>query len=373
MTARSLSVAVLAGLVSLSIGAHVSLAFAANATPVAAIKDSRDRTSPDIRSDVKRTPVHNTHVKFRGRLDHNINRYANRSAQMMGREVPDLRNKEVSPDLESSASNLDVVMLVQADEKPVDIRQAGDRFGGPHEKTAHADQKDGNAGDKERNADRGDGDHPRHVAIKRAASKKVKRISERIVASDNPSGDSGGGGEQAGTIAGTQGPQAGAIKEFTLGQGSALIAHRQHVVINTGLAKVHVLPGSIAYVAQFGKTVSVYNLGDVHDGDVHLVLGGKIVAVPVGQHVVLTQENEPRFEAVNHITGIQSRNAASDGTMNGVTVYHAEFSPTSALDHIKQFEALINSKRPDDRKLSQRLIKTAAVLMQMRPPFTDER
>jgi hypothetical protein len=292
------------------------------------------------------------------RLDHSINRYANRSQSAPAGSLFHLMtggNGLEYGDLDDS--KLECLMMVHSDDKPEDAR---DSDSGSDDRSDDGSHDDGNGGDN-------DGKTAKQKATD-AKSDNGTALSARYAGAN---GDSGNGGEQAGALNGPNGAHFNMVKEITLGQGSAFICHRQPVIVNTQHGKVRVAPGASAFIAQFGKSVSIYNLGDYHDNDIHFLLGDNKIAIPVGEQVLLTKEPETKFEKVNPVQGITARNANLDATIKDTNVFHAEYSAVSALDHIPQFGRLVNSKREDDRVLADKLIKMAAVLTQLRAPFDE--
>ena len=311
------------------------------------------------------TTVHGHHHRVRARLDHTINRFAGRAGGKFPISTHDINLRLGLPPEGEHDSAREHVMLVHSEVSTRNVFNSKSE-----ESTKDREQARDQRGDRNRLA------HVRepktHKSLKHHRG-EGRGNQGSIGAYDGANGDGGGGGESAGALNSINSASFGAIKEITLGEGSALIAHKQHVVVNTQAGKLHVLPGSAAFVTQIGKTVSVYNMGDAHEGAIHFTLSGRDVAVPVGSELLVTKEPRDKFEEVNPIKGIQTRNPASLGADGESKIFQAEYSPVSALDRIPQFGNLVSSKRPDDRRLATHLIKTASVLLQVEQPFEEEK
>jgi hypothetical protein len=163
------------------------------------------------------------------------------------------------------------------------------------------------------------------------------------------------------------------IVELELTQGSALIAHENHVRVKTALCDVHVSPNAAAYVISLAGSTAVFNLSDMRSGEVLVKVGlsMKEIRVPLGQQIVLTKNLKDDFEAANPDNLIAHRKSVSLGVIDGVDVFRAEFSFTSLLDNAEGFSDLCSSSIPSDKKIVSRLIKTAAIMLTLRPAFDE--
>src|SRR5262245_45316725 len=91
---KRLAIGISIGIVCAALGAQGTAALRAAPTPVKPIHEAA-REIRETRIEVKAvTPVHVQHAKFHPRLDHNINRYANRSQHMMPIQTLRMESKE---------------------------------------------------------------------------------------------------------------------------------------------------------------------------------------------------------------------------------------------------------------------------------------
>ncbi len=148
-----------------------------------------------------------------------------------------------------------------------------------------------------------------------------------------------------------------------LQNATAFVAHKKTVILHTPNGDIKITPGAIAYVVQMGKEVSVYNFSDTHRGDIAVILPSKkIVPVPYGHHVLLTQNVNSKFEEVTPAKSIVHNNVKNIGTQEGLNIFDSQFSPTSALDSAYEFRQLIKSPTANDKKIANQILKSAAII-----------
>lgn len=162
--------------------------------------------------------------------------------------------------------------------------------------------------------------------------------------------------------------------DLTLSQGSAFVAHENHVNIKTEFGQVHIAPHAAAYVLHLNSSVAVFNLSDLKSGQVSFktTKGGRMLEVPVGQEIVVTNNLSADFEKANPDNAIAHRNVVPLGVADGVIAFRSEFSFTSLLDNAEGFAELVASNKARDKRIVKRLIKTAAIMVTLRPPFDED-
>jgi len=150
--------------------------------------------------------------------------------------------------------------------------------------------------------------------------------------------------------------------EMTLKQGSMLFASDRPVKLKTSVGQISIAAKAIALVVATREGVALYNLHDDRGGEVSV--NGTTLAL--GEQVLLTRGHDRNYEDVNPLGFITHTNLSSKNLTNGYQMIRSDFSIMSALAGLKPALQLGSSSDPDN-KLAVRLIKNAAVLMQIKP------
>lgn len=154
---------------------------------------------------------------------------------------------------------------------------------------------------------------------------------------------------------------------LTLHEGTAFIAHEKPVCVKINHGEVRIAPHSAVYLVSQGKSVSVYNIADHKLSDVVVITHGKKrIDVKAGEQILLTHKDNSQFEKANPAPEIHSSRMHEMGSDHETKIFHAEFSPLAALDHAEGFHDLVNSKNKADRELADHILKTAAVVLNLR-------
>ncbi len=157
------------------------------------------------------------------------------------------------------------------------------------------------------------------------------------------------------------------IRSFTLHDGTAFSAHHEPVRINTDRGEVRIAGKSVVYVVSHSKSVAIYNIADHKAGDVTVKTPGqKRIVLKSGEQVVLSGKENREFSKANPAPEIASDRLKDLGEDAETKIFNAEFSPTAALDHARRFQELVNSKSQADRALVDHVLKTAAIVLQLR-------
>jgi hypothetical protein len=116
-----------------------------------------------------------------------------------------------------------------------------------------------------------------------------------------------------------------------------------------------------------GNSVAVYNIADSNSKDVSITSSGKKqIAVRAGEQVVLSDKENKEFEKANPLPEIEAKRSRELGEDLQNRIFNAEFSPIAALDHAQGFQKLVNSTNKEDKKLADYILKTAAVVLNLR-------
>ena len=151
--------------------------------------------------------------------------------------------------------------------------------------------------------------------------------------------------------------------------GGTVFAPRQNLSVATPFGNVHLAADSIALVVVTESGLSIYNLHDEHRGSVRLLReGGRQYSVILGEHLTVARKGK-EFPELNPVPSISHADLRTFGG-TAWNVYQSKFSLTSAIVGLDSLALLKNSADSSKRKLSDRLYKNAAILMQFRMPST---
>lgn len=157
------------------------------------------------------------------------------------------------------------------------------------------------------------------------------------------------------------------VRTFVLHQGTAFSAHHEPVRIKVDRGEVSIGRNAVVYVVSDGKNIAVFNIADHRKGDVTVKTNrNKLVTLKAGEQVVLADKESAAFEKAKPVPEIKAERSKELGTDEETRIYHAEFSPTAALDHAQRFQDLVNSKSKSDKILVDHILKTAAIVLTLR-------
>lgn len=156
---------------------------------------------------------------------------------------------------------------------------------------------------------------------------------------------------------------------FHLSQGGVLFAPAHKLSIVTPTAQVTIAANAVALVVANDHGVSVYNLHDGRHGDVAIAALGRKYAVSIGEHVMIAGSHKS-FADINPVSWIAHANLHSVALAGFMHLHSSKFSLASAVSGLKNIPALAGSTDAADKKLASRLIKNAAIFMQVGVPST---
>jgi len=89
------------------------------------------------------------------------------------------------------------------------------------------------------------------------------------------------------------------------------------------------------------------------------------LTLAAGRQVVLARRLDDKFEDVNSGMRIAYRRLRDVTLYQGVKTHVSDFSTISGSTVVKPIRNLLESDRPQDRKLVNRMLKNAAILSEM--------
>jgi YVTN family beta-propeller protein len=149
-----------------------------------------------------------------------------------------------------------------------------------------------------------------------------------------------------------------------IGAGSTLVAPRKDTTLQTPFGTVKVGAGAVVLVVvqANNNSVSIFDLHDNHTGDVQIDGANSAVLAP-GRHVTITSMNANDFSTVNPFDSISHREMQTKQNKS-FTVFTSEFSIPSAIKGLDIDAALKQSEAYSDGRLTDAMLRDAAILMQ---------
>jgi hypothetical protein len=173
--------------------------------------------------------------------------------------------------------------------------------------------------------------------------------------------------------------QAAICSDLEIGVSSEKIQHSDRVVLKKGnvlfvpfkattvetpYGIVHIDAKAVALISSTEAGLAVYDLEDQHKGSVSVESNGHNLVLSPGHHTMITKHQEAEFAQINAVETIAHRNVTSM-VKNGHRVHTSEFSILTALDSVKPLKALAMSKHAHARQVTDRMMKTTAIILQI--------
>jgi len=157
----------------------------------------------------------------------------------------------------------------------------------------------------------------------------------------------------------------GAVESANLRKGAVVMAPSRDTRLDTPFGVVEISKGSVALVVVDEHRLGVYDLHDSHKASIKVTSDDHQSILSPGHCAVLTHKSQNAFSKVNPLETVKYRGLTSRALSNGKTAFHAEFSPLSAINTMRPLMQLCASKHAGARRVSSKLMKTIAVLMQL--------
>ncbi len=159
----------------------------------------------------------------------------------------------------------------------------------------------------------------------------------------------------------------------TMNNDSAVVVASRDTTVVSPNGNVKVAAGAVVYITSTSGQLSVYDLDDKHKGSVVVETSGRQIALSPGRHITITRSGAEQYADINQAEAIAHR-LMSRQLLNAENVmFQSEFSLPSAISAIKPLSSLVESKHSEAKKITERLLKTTAVLMQIggSTPYTS--
>jgi hypothetical protein len=156
------------------------------------------------------------------------------------------------------------------------------------------------------------------------------------------------------------------VKSLCLPVGHLMLSAKKETSVKMVEGTAHLSAKSLAVFAESGADGAVFNFYDASKGGVSINVCGRVLKLPPGHELVMTNKIYAPLEQVNPFPEIPCRSVSEYVLAPDVKVFVAEFSIPSAINVIHPFRDLFQSTLPEDRKLVDKILKTAAAMALVR-------
>jgi hypothetical protein len=162
---------------------------------------------------------------------------------------------------------------------------------------------------------------------------------------------------------GTLSPSS-SLKQFSQSSGMAMYAPSENIIVNTPSAQVAIKRDSLVMVVAGAHGTSVYDLHDSSREAVILKFNNQSIALTPGRHATVCANRADSFGSVNPIESIPHR-GLNRTNANGSSAFTSEFAIHSSFESLASLRSIAQSNHPQCKKLTGKVMKTAAVLMHL--------
>jgi hypothetical protein len=157
----------------------------------------------------------------------------------------------------------------------------------------------------------------------------------------------------------------GAGKTMNLKRGSVVFAPTYDTYVNTEFGKVKVSAKSVVLMMAFQHGLAVFNIDDQKARAVTIDTGTKQMGIAPGTQMLITHDSVRNFADINPAQLFGYRNVRDRQLGGGLKAFESEFSVQQAISIVQPLKQMLNSEHPHAKKVTNHMLKTAAILNQM--------
>jgi len=180
-------------------------------------------------------------------------------------------------------------------------------------------------------------------------------ISNGRLSASSSKTDAGGGKRLTGGVSN--------VSVKTINSGAELISPVKDTVVKTPFGSISIAAKSAALILVFDRGVAVYNLHDNRKDAVVVQHNSHNINIAPGQNIVLTDRDVRFFEEINPAQRVAYRRMQARNYGDGLKSFRSEFNILSLLQSYEPLKQMVKSTEPEERRMMQSLMKTAAILM----------
>lgn len=155
---------------------------------------------------------------------------------------------------------------------------------------------------------------------------------------------------------------------ITLFDGTTLFVPDHDMVVETRHGQVQLAAKSVVLVSVSENGLAVYDIHDDKKGSIYVQSGEKTYKLAPGRHVVITTDASGDFAMANALELIAHSDVRHVASETNTHAYTSAFSIPGAINSVSALKSLAVSKDPDMKKVSDKVMKTAAILLTMGNP-----
>lgn len=161
--------------------------------------------------------------------------------------------------------------------------------------------------------------------------------------------------------------QSEGAKDIAVPHGATIYAPEHDMRLHTAYGDIKIGANAVVLVSVTEDGVAIYNMHDSHSGDVMVSAGNAKHSLNIGDHLMLSC-HPGEYADVNPVPSITHADLKVSKLQNGTRLFRSKFSLASAITDYGPIATLKQSATARERRIADRLIKNAAILMQMRRP-----
>ena len=146
-----------------------------------------------------------------------------------------------------------------------------------------------------------------------------------------------------------------------------LFAPITDISVKTGFGQVRIAKDAVVLVMHLKKGMAVYDFHDGRRGDVVVCGGRRSFVLGPGRSLILADAAVAEMGDVSPVACIGYRAVAVRRVAPGVNAISSEFSLMSGLAGVGVFGRMRRSGLARDARIMRRMIKSAAIIAQIRP------
>jgi len=156
-----------------------------------------------------------------------------------------------------------------------------------------------------------------------------------------------------------------------LANGTKLLITDKENIVETPFGDLHVEPSSVVLIVCKPSVLAIY---DLHDGSKHAINlsyhGTRPIDLLPGQALAITNGSETTFEEINPAPWVMYRRLSmTNKELPDLNVFRAEFNMAGMITGFPQLKSLSSSDDPAKKKAMSNMLKTAAIIHQVRGQF----
>ncbi len=152
----------------------------------------------------------------------------------------------------------------------------------------------------------------------------------------------------------------------SLTRGNVLFAPSADTVVSTPLGTIKVAGNALALVVSSDDCLAVFDLDDSHGNSVSVTSAGRTLKLNPGMQAAIANSSVRSFEEINPLLDVGYRGMEQLKLGSNLQIFRSEFSIPTVVKAIVPLTELVNSKNATAKQVARHMIKTTAVVWQMR-------